>query len=180
MDHEIKLKSFSSEVNFDPFYMPAYHEKAETQSIPPRNPIESKLKAIRTSSSVVSLSEVKASKAEVKKVEISRQELDAKLARNKAEVDAIAAEMRREMTEWREQMRSDMRDVKDAIKSQQSSLDKHFSAQETKISASLQIQEHKFEKSLGDAKLEIIKWVLGVPTIIFTLYKFYGAITGNP
>ncbi|HDG1664168.1 TPA: DUF1640 domain-containing protein [Kluyvera ascorbata] len=110
----------------------------------------------------------------------SREEIQALLAANKAEVSAISAEMRREMTEWREQMRADLRDVKDAIKTQQGSLDKHFSAQESKLNASLQIQEHKFEKSLGDAKLDIIKWALGIPAVAFTLYKLYGALTGNP
>lgn len=110
----------------------------------------------------------------------SREEINALLQANKAEVTAISAEMRREMTEWREQMRSDMRDVKEAIKSQQGSLDKHFSAQESKLTAALQIQEHKFEKSLADTKLDIIKWALGIPAIFFTLYKIYGAITGNP
>lgn len=110
----------------------------------------------------------------------SREEINALLLANKAEVNAISAEMRREMTEWREQMRSDMRDVKDAIKSQQGSLDKHFSAQESKLTSALQIQEHKFEKSLTDTKLDIIKWALGIPAIAFTLYKIYGAISGNP
>lgn len=110
----------------------------------------------------------------------SRDEIQALLAANKAEITTISAEMRREMSEWREQMRSDLRDVKDAIKSQQGSLDKHFGAQEAKLNAALQIQEHKFEKSLGDAKLDIIKWALSVPAIAFTLYKLYGALTGNP
>lgn len=110
----------------------------------------------------------------------SREEIQALLAANKAEVNAISNEMRREMTEWREQMRADLRDVKDAIKTQQGSLDKHFAAQESKLNASLQIQEHKFEKSLGDAKLDIIKWALGIPAIVFTLYKLYGALTGTP
>lgn len=110
----------------------------------------------------------------------SRDEIKALLAANKAEVSAISSEMRREMSEWREQMRTDMRDVKDAIKSQQSSLDKHFGAQEVKLNAALQIQEHKFEKSLGDAKLDIIKWALGVPAVVFTLYKLYMALTGTP
>lgn|GEM_PF-3031035 len=110
----------------------------------------------------------------------SREEIQALLAANKAEVSAISSEMRREMSEWREQMRSDMRDVKEAIKSQQGSLDKHFGAQEVKLNAALQIQEHKFEKSLGDAKLDIIKWALGVPAVVFTLYKLYGALTGTP
>lgn len=110
----------------------------------------------------------------------SREEINALLLANQAEVKAISAEMRREMTEWREQMRSDMRDVKDAIKSQQGSLDKHFSAQESKLTSALDIQELKFEKSLTDAKLDIIKWVLGIPAIVFTLYKFYGAMTGTP
>lgn len=110
----------------------------------------------------------------------TKDEIQALLAANKAEVTAISAEMRREMTEWRAQMRSDLRDVKDAIKTQQGSLDKHFSAQESKLNSALQIQEHKFEKSLGDAKLDIIKWALGVPALVFTLYKLYGALTGTP
>ncbi|MDU3905069.1 MAG: hypothetical protein E7G85_08800 [Citrobacter portucalensis] len=110
---------------------------------------------------------------------VSRDEIKAMLAANKAEVSAISAEMRREMSEWRAQMRSDMRDVTSAIKTQQESLDKHFSAQEIKLNASLQIQEHKFEKSLGDAKLDIIKWALGIPAIAFTIYKLYGALTGS-
>lgn len=125
-------------------------------------------------------SKIRADEKEEPMSDFNRSELQAHLKANKAEIDVVSASMKKDMAEWREQMRSDMRDVKDAIKSQQNSLDKHFSAQEVKLGAALQIQEHKFEKSLGDAKLDIIKWALGVPAIAFTIYKIYGAITGHP
>ncbi|RJT26890.1 hypothetical protein [Buttiauxella izardii] len=164
----------------DAFFMPAYHEKVTTASIPPVSETAAILEFVRTNTVLESPIDKHQETHEVDVMTISREELDAKLAQNKAEVGAVAAEMRREMSEWREQMRSDLRDVKDAIKSQQGSLDKHFGAQEIKLNAALQIQEHKFEKSLGDAKLDIIKWALGIPAIAFTIYKIYGAITGTP
>lgn len=180
MERASITRSSSPALKVDAYVMPAYHEKTGVQPISPFEPIKSRFESTRTNSPAGGRSYVQDANSGVKKVEMTREELEARLAQNKAEADVIAAEMRREMSEWREQMRSDMRDVKDAIKSQQGSLDKHFSAQESKLTSALQIQEHKFEKSLSDTKLDIIKWALGIPAIAFTLYKIYGAITGAP
>lgn len=112
--------------------------------------------------------------------ELTRSELQSHLDANKAEVNAIASSMKKDMAEWREQMRSDLRDVTEAINKQNSTLDKHFHSQEVKLTSSLELQSSKFDLALTNAKLDIIKWVLGLPSLAFVIYKIYGAIANIP
>lgn len=112
--------------------------------------------------------------------DFNRSELQAHLKSNKAEVDSVAASMKKDMAEWREQMRSDLRDVTEAINKQNSNLEKHFHAQDVKLSSSLELQTSRFEHSLTHAKLDIIKWALGLPALAFAVYKIYGLVTNTP
>lgn len=112
--------------------------------------------------------------------DFNRNELQAHLKASKAEVDAVAASMKKDMAEWRELMRSDLRDVKEAISAQNSSLDKHFHAQEVKLNSSIELQTSRFELALTNAKLDIIKWALGLPALAFVVYKIYGLIIHTP
>ncbi|EAS1860702.1 hypothetical protein ACV39_07790 [Salmonella enterica] len=69
-------------------------------------------------------------------MEITREELDAKLAQNKAEVDVIASEMRREMAEFRAfqaQQFSALNTSISEIKSQISGVNGEFSGLNGKI-----------------------------------------------
>lgn len=112
--------------------------------------------------------------------DFTKSELQAHLNANKAEVNAVASSMKKDMAEWREQMRSDMRDVTDAITKQNSNLEKHFHAQDVRLVSSLELQSSKFENALTNAKLDIIKWALGLPALAFAVYKIYGLITHTP
>lgn len=121
---------------------------------------------------------------------ISKEELDAKLARNKAEVDAVAARMQSDMAQWRERMSLDLREIKELVSSQHaninarldlqaSKIESSVNAQSSKIDAALAIQESKLELKLSDVKFEIIKWVLGLPSLVFAFYKIYEAFKGS-
>lgn len=55
--------------------------------------------------------------------DISREELDARLAQSKAETELIATNMRREMAEWREQQNSQMSQLNLAIATISSKID---------------------------------------------------------
>ena len=101
MDHASISRSSSAAVKVDAFVMPAYHEKANVRSILPSKPIKSNLGGTRTKPPSSGQSNVEDANSGVKNVEITREELDAKLAQSKAEVDVIASEMRREMAEFR-------------------------------------------------------------------------------
>jgi len=135
--------------------------------------------------------------------DFSRSELQAHLKSNKSEIDVVAASMKKDMAEWREQMRADLRDVKDAVNSQKSSLDQHINAQKTQLDAHMQLQKMLIEKefsaqslkldtsiklqtaglqeSLSAVKLDVTRWVvgliLGVPSILFTVYKIIEAVS---
>lgn len=137
--------------------------------------------------------------------DFNRSELQAHLRSNKAEVDAVAAIMKKDMAEWREQMRADLRDVKDAINSQNNSLDQHIIAQKTQLDAHIQLQKMLIEKefstqaikidtsiklqtaglqeSLSAVKLDVTRWVvgliLGVPSILFTIFKIFEAVSAH-
>lgn len=113
---------------------------------------------------------------EVSMAGISKDELNALLRANKAEVEAVSSAMKTEMANWREQMRSDLKDVKTAVERQTDKLDSNFLAQQTKLDAAIQIQTAKLEKTVSDTRLDIIRWVLGVPGLFFILWKIYGAI----
>lgn len=112
--------------------------------------------------------------------DFTKSELQAHLNANKAEVNAVASSMKKDMAEWREQMRGDLRDVTEAINKQNSNLDKHFHSQEVKLTSSLELQSSKFELALTNAKLDIIKWALGLPALAFAVYKIYGLVTHTP
>lgn len=121
----------------------------------------------------------RATGAESQMSDFTKSELQAHLNANKAEVNAVASSMKKDMAEWREQMRSDLRDVTDAINKQNSTLDKHFHAQQVKLESSLDLQASKFQLSLADAKLDIIKWALGLPSLAFVIYKIFSLLTHN-
>ena len=119
---------------------------------------------------------VRANDEEVSMTGISKDELNALLRANKAEVEAVSSAMKTEMANWREQMRSDLKDVKTAVERQTDKLDSNFLAQQTKLDAAIQIQTAKLEKTVSDTRLDIIRWVLGVPGLLFILWKIYGAV----
>ncbi|WP_145531179.1 DUF1640 domain-containing protein [Yersinia kristensenii] len=123
--------------------------------------------------------------------DLNRNEMQALLKANKAEVDAVASRMQADMAKWRELMSLDMKDIKSLVSSQHDSINSRLDIQSvrievalnshsSKIDASLAIQEAKMEGKLSDVKLDIIKWALGIPALAFTVYKLYGAISGNP
>lgn len=135
--------------------------------------------------------------------DFTKSELQAHLNANKAEVNAVAASMKKDMAEWREQMRSDLREVKDAINSQKNALDQHiyiqktqldthiqlqksliekeFSGQSLKLDTSIKLQTAGLQESLSAVKLDVTRWVvgliLGVPSILFTLYKIFQVLS---
>lgn len=108
--------------------------------------------------------------------DISKEELSALLRANKAEVDAVASAMKADMANWREQMRSDLKEVKSAVERQADKLEHNFSSQQIKLDAAIQIQTAKLEKTVSDTKIDIIRWVLGLPALAFTLWKIYEAL----
>lgn len=123
--------------------------------------------------------------------DLSRNEMQALLKANKAEVDAVASRMQADMAKWRELMASDMKEMKHLVVTQHEKINSRLDVQSTriesaldshsrKIDAALSVQEAKLEGKLSDVKLEIIKWALGLPALAFTVYKIYGAISGNP
>lgn len=101
MNYTSLSRPSSGDVEFDAFAMPAYHESISSTPIPPNAPIGAKLRFARTQQASNHLTSKRAETPEESPVEISREELEAKLGRNKAEVDVIAAEMRKEMAEFR-------------------------------------------------------------------------------
>lgn len=115
-------------------------------------------------------------KQEEKMADISKEELSALLRANKAEVDAVASAMKAEMATWREQMRSDLKDVKTSVERQTDKLESNFTSQQTKLDAAIQIQTARLEKTVSDTRVDIIKWVLGIPALAFTLWKIYESI----
>ncbi|EKN4883331.1 TPA: DUF1640 domain-containing protein [Yersinia enterocolitica] len=129
--------------------------------------------------------------ADITMSDLNRNEMQALLKANKSEVDAVASRMQSEMAKWRELMTSDMKDIKNLVSSQYDNINSRLDIQSVrieaaldshskKIDASLAIQEAKIEGKLSDVKLDIIKWALGIPALAFTVYKLYGAISGNP
>lgn len=122
---------------------------------------------------------------------LSSSELEAKLARNKAEVDAVAARMQADMAKWRETMSADLKELKSIVAAQNQGINSRLdsqseriesavNAQSVKIDAALSVQESKLDLKLSDLKIDIIKWVLGLPALSFALYKIYSVLSGNP
>ncbi len=64
---------------------------------------------------------------------ISREELDAKLAQNKAEVQAIASGMREEMAAWRETQNAQMAQMNATLASMSAKIDAKFEVLDAKI-----------------------------------------------
>lgn len=123
--------------------------------------------------------------------DLSRNEIQALLKANKAEVDAVASRMQADMSKWREVMASDIKEMKHLVitqhekinsrlDNQSTRIESALDAQSKKIDAALSVQEAKLEGKLSDVKLDIIKWALGLPALAFTVYKIYGALSGNP
>ncbi|WP_272516499.1 MULTISPECIES: hypothetical protein [unclassified Providencia] len=79
---------------------------------------------------------------------IPREELDAKLAQNKAEVQAIASGMREEMAAWRETQNAQMVQMNATLTSMAAKMDAKFDALDTKIE-SLDTKIDSVDKSLG-------------------------------
>ncbi|EAQ1663870.1 hypothetical protein KC768_004706 [Salmonella enterica] len=136
MERASVARSSSPAITVDALVMPAYHEKVNMRSIVPPEPIKSSLGTTRTKPPSAGQGSVENANPRVKSVEITREELDAKLAQNKAEVDVIASEMRREMAEFRAfQARqfSTMNTSISEIKSQISDVNGKFSGLNGKI-----------------------------------------------
>lgn len=108
---------------FDAFKMPAYYEKVTTNQIPPASVTDVTLGFVRTNTKSEKLAPVQQEIHEADIVTISREELDAKLAQNKAEVNSVAAAMRQEMSEWREQQSAQISQLTSAISTLSSKID---------------------------------------------------------
>ena len=87
--------------NIDVILSPAYYEEVTTSFIPPASKTDAILKLVSTGAASDRPIGKQQEAIEEDIVTISREELDAKLAQNKAEVGAISGEMRREMAEFR-------------------------------------------------------------------------------
>lgn len=109
--------------------MPAYREMATVTKIPPAYSTETKVEYVRTNGPVDSQKDEQPKHSEANDMSISREELDAKLAQNKAEVGAVATEMRREMSEWRTQQTEIMMKLQSEVSAINVKLDERFEAQ---------------------------------------------------
>ena len=87
---------------------------------------------------------------------ITKDELDSKLAMNKAEVDAIAAGMREDMAKWREQQSSQMSQLNATLTAMSARVDSQFEVLSSAISGidkSLNAKIDGIDKSLN-AKID--------------------------
>ncbi len=91
---------------------------------------------------------------------ISREELDAKLAQNKAEVQAIASGMREEMAAWRETQNAQMTQMNATLASMSSKMEAKFDVIDAKIDS--------VDKSLNGkidglkSSYSSVQWMLGI------------------
>ncbi|HCM9145426.1 TPA: hypothetical protein N5K95_000386 [Enterobacter roggenkampii] len=109
--------------------MPPYHEMAIIGNIPSASSTAATVEFTRTNAQESSQKEQLELQDEEDVMSISREELDAKLAQNKAEVSAVAAEMRREMSEWRVQQTEIMMKLQSEVSAINVKLDERFEAQ---------------------------------------------------
>lgn len=109
--------------------MPPYHEMATVEHIPAASSTTATVEFTRTNAQVDSQNDQLKIHNEGEVMSISREELDAKLAQNKAEVSAVATEMRREMSEWRTQQTEIMMKLQSEVSAINVKLDERFEAQ---------------------------------------------------
>ncbi|WP_227135725.1 hypothetical protein [Kosakonia radicincitans] len=102
---------------------------------------------------------------------ISREELDAKLERNKAEAEAIAAEMRREMASWREQNNAQLAQITISINAISSKLDGKMDS----VDGDVKAIAGKFEGFQGQVS-GINTAINGIQSGISTRLAIFGAI----
>lgn len=91
---------------------------------------------------------------------VPREELDAKLAQNKAEVQAIASGMREEMAAWRETQNAKMDQISATLTTMSAKMDAKFETLDTKIDAvdkSLSGQIDGLKSSYSS-----VQWMLGI------------------
>ncbi|MQC08097.1 hypothetical protein [Morganella morganii] len=74
---------------------------------------------------------LKSRKSKAEDIDMTREELDAKLAQNKAEVQAIASGMREEMAHWREEQNAQMNKVITTLSVLDVKLDERYENQKT-------------------------------------------------
>ncbi|HEI8511026.1 TPA: DUF1640 domain-containing protein [Proteus mirabilis] len=93
-------------------------------------------------------------------IDMTREELDAKLAQNKAEVQAIASGMREEMATWRETQNAKMDQISATLTAMSAKMDAKFETLDTKIDAvdkSLSGQIDGLKSSYSS-----VQWMLGI------------------
>ncbi|EMH6405698.1 DUF1640 domain-containing protein [Providencia rettgeri] len=93
-------------------------------------------------------------------VDMTREELDAKLAQNKAEVQAIASGMREEMAAWREAQNAQMVQMNATLTSMSAKIDAKFETLDAKIDGvdkSLSGQIDGLKSSYSS-----VQWMLGI------------------
>ncbi|MBQ0607208.1 hypothetical protein MJ634_003830 [Providencia rettgeri] len=99
---------------------------------------------------------------------IPREELDAKLAQNKAEVQAIASGMREEMAAWRETQNAQMVQMNATLTSMSAKMDAKFETLDAKIDA--------VDKSLGGRIDGLNMAVSGIQSGISIKLTIFGVI----
>lgn len=93
-------------------------------------------------------------------IDMTREELDAKLAQNKAEVQAIASGMREELATWRETQNAKMDQISATLTAMSAKMDAKFETLDTKIDAvdkSLSGQIDGLKSSYSS-----VQWMLGI------------------
>ncbi|WP_336194594.1 hypothetical protein [Hafnia paralvei] len=95
--------------------------------------------------------------------QITREELDSKLAQNKAEAEAIAAVMRADMAQWREQNNAQMSALQIQLSSLNSKIDGKFEGLEGKLDG-LKTTSNTVQWMVG-AMLALLALVAALPSI---------------
>lgn len=100
-----------------------------------------------------------ANTSEEKMGDLTRNEIDAKLGRNKAEVSSIAAEMRKEMADWKTSQTQIMMKMQSEISAINVKLDERFEAQKRATA--------------------LIQWLVGVILAIVALVPAFQGMVGK-
>lgn len=100
-----------------------------------------------------------ANSSEEKMGDLTRDEIDAKLGRNKAEVSSIAAEMRKEMADWKTSQTQVMMKMQSEISAINVKLDERFEAQKRATA--------------------LIQWLVGVILAIVALVPAFQGMVGK-
>ncbi|MGJ7119517.1 hypothetical protein ABMZ76_00350 [Morganella morganii] len=111
--------------NFRATLMAAYHEAPSFKELPV-TPAAGTTKFLGTNNKLATFRVSSDSINEGNTMSITRDELDSKLAMNKAEVDAIAAGMREEMAKWREQQNTQMSQLNATLTAMSAKVDSKF------------------------------------------------------